>query len=69
LFAFYAQNYAVRKISPTKASLLMGSEPLFGAIFSLLWLNEVLTSVQWLAAAILLITVLSASLSKLGSEH
>lgn len=69
LFAFYAQNYAVRKISPTKASLLMESEPLFGAIFSLLWLNEVLTSVQWLGAAILLITVLSASLSKLGSEH
>ena len=69
LFAFYAQNYAVRKISPTKASLLMGSEPLFGAVFSLLWLNEVLTSVQWLGAAILLITVLSASLSKLGSEH
>ena len=66
LFAFYVQNYAVRKISPTKASLLMGSEPLFGAMFSLLWLNEVLTSVQWLGAVILLITVLSASLSKVG---
>ena len=66
LFAFYVKNYAVRKISPTKASLLMGSEPLFGAMFSLLWLNEVLTSVQWLGAVILLITVLSASLSKVG---
>ncbi len=66
LFAFYAQNYAVRKISPTKASLLMGSEPLFGAIFSLLWLNERLTSVQCLGAAILLIAVLSASISKVG---
>nr|WP_319552246.1 DMT family transporter [uncultured Vibrio sp.] len=66
LFAFYVQNYSVRKISPTKASLLMGSEPLFGAMFSLLWLNEVLTSVQWLGAVILLITVLSASLSKIG---
>ena len=64
LFAFYVQNYAVRKISPTKASLLMGSEPLFGAIFSLLWLNEVLTSVQWLGAAILLIAVLSTSFNK-----
>lgn len=64
LFAFYAQNYAVRKMSPTKASLLMGSEPLFGAIFSLLWLNEALTSVQWLGAAILLTAVLSASVSK-----
>ncbi|MCF7480893.1 DMT family transporter [Vibrio sp. J1-1] len=69
LFAFYAQNYAVRKISPTKASLLMGSEPLFGAIFSILWLNEELTSVQWLGAAILLCTVLSASLSKACSEY
>nr|WP_319533799.1 DMT family transporter [uncultured Vibrio sp.] len=64
LFAFYAQNYAVRKISPTKASLLMGSEPLFGAMFSILWLNEVLTSVQWLGAAILLIAVLSTSFNK-----
>nr|WP_217906221.1 DMT family transporter [Vibrio natriegens] len=64
LFAFYVQNYAVRKISPTKATLLMGSEPLFGAIFSLLWLNEVLTSVQWLGAAILLIAVLSTSFNK-----
>lgn len=68
LFAFYAQNYAVRKMSPTKASLLMGSEPLFGAIFSILWLNEMLTSVQWLGAAILLIAVLSASVSKVGDE-
>ncbi|MEX3070506.1 DMT family transporter [Vibrio alginolyticus] len=68
LFAFYAQNYAVRKMSPTKASLLMGSEPLFGAIFSILWLNEALTSVQWLGAAILLTAVLSASVSKVGDE-
>lgn len=64
LFAFYAQNYAVREISPTKASLLMGSEPLFGAIFSILWLNEALTNAQWFGAVILLIAVLSASLSK-----
>lgn len=64
LFAFYAQNYAVRKISPTKASLLMGSEPLFGAIFSMMWLNETLTYVQWLGAAILLTSVLAASVNK-----
>ncbi len=64
LFAFYAQNYAVRKISPTKASLLMGSEPLFGAIFSMLWLNETLTLFQWTGAAILLISVLIVSAGK-----
>ncbi len=64
LFAFYAQNYAVRNISPTKASLLMGSEPLFGAIFSLLWLDEVLTSIQWVGAITLVISVLIASINK-----
>ncbi len=64
LFAFYAQNYAVRNISPTKASLLMGSEPLFGAIFSLLWLDEVLTSIQWIGAITLVVSVLIASINK-----
>ena len=64
LFAFYAQNYAVRKISPTKASLLMGSEPLFGALFSMMWLNETLSNIQWIGAAILLFSVLAASVNK-----
>jgi len=64
LFAFYAQNYAVRKISPTKASLLMGSEPLFGAIFSMLWLNESFTLVQWTGALILLGAIAKASTTK-----
>ncbi|WP_249977861.1 DMT family transporter [Vreelandella olivaria] len=46
LFAFYIQNYAVRKTSPTRVSLLMGSEPLFGAIFAIIWLNESLSALQ-----------------------
>ncbi|EEX32413.1 permease [Vibrio coralliilyticus ATCC BAA-450] len=37
LFAFYVQNYAVRRTSPTRVSLLMGSEPLFGALFAMAW--------------------------------
>ncbi len=61
MFAFYAQNYSVRKISPTKASLLMGSEPLFGALFSMLWLNESFTLVQWIGALILIGAVAKAS--------
>ncbi|WP_423840305.1 DMT family transporter [Vibrio mytili] len=66
LFAFYVQNYAVRKISPTKASLLMGSEPLFGALFSMFWLQETFTSLQWAGAALLLASVLHASVRKQG---
>lgn len=64
LFAFYAQNYSVRKISPTRASLLMGSEPLFGALFSILWLGESFTLIQWAGAAILLTAIAKASTSK-----
>lgn len=64
LFAFYVQNYAVRKIAATKTALLMGSEPLFGALFSMLWLGEVLSYLQWMGAAILLFAVFTASLKK-----
>ena len=62
LFAFYIQNYAVRKISPTKVSLLMGSEPLFGALFAVVWLNESLTLLQMIGGALILVSVLIASI-------
>lgn len=62
LFAFYVQNHAVRNISPTKASLLMGSEPLFGALFAMLWLNEQLSLLQMLGGALILISVLLTSI-------
>ncbi|MBN0989847.1 DMT family transporter [Amphritea pacifica] len=64
LFAFFAQNYAVRRTSPTRVSLLMGSEPLFGALFATIWLGESLTLVQYLGGAIILSAVTVASLSK-----
>lgn len=47
LFAFFAQNYAVQRTTPTRASLLMGSEPLFGALFASLWLQETLSMMAW----------------------
>jgi drug/metabolite transporter (DMT)-like permease len=61
LLAFFVQNYAVRKISATKTSLLMGSEPLFGAIFAYFWLNETFTALQLFGAAIILISVILTS--------
>jgi drug/metabolite transporter (DMT)-like permease len=43
LFAFFAQNFAVRRSSPTRVALRMGSEPAFGALFAYVWLEEQLS--------------------------
>lgn len=48
MFAFFAQNYALQRSSPTRVSLLMGTEPVFGALFAVYWLNESLTAAGWL---------------------
>ncbi|EEX94653.1 permease of the drug/metabolite transporter (DMT) superfamily protein [Vibrio orientalis CIP 102891 = ATCC 33934] len=61
LFAFYVQNYAVRRTSPTRVSLLMGSEPLFGAIFAMVWLQESLSVVQVAGGALILFSVIVTS--------
>jgi drug/metabolite transporter (DMT)-like permease len=62
LFSFYAQNYAVRRTSPTRVSLLMGSEPLFGALFAMVWLQETLTFTQLFGGCIIMVSVLITSL-------
>jgi len=64
LFAFYVQNYAVRKTSPTRVSLLMGSEPLFGALFAIIWLQESLTVLQVVGGVIIFFCVIVTSLTK-----
>ncbi|KLN66805.1 MULTISPECIES: DMT family transporter [Vibrio] len=61
LFAFYVQNYAVRRTSPTRVSLLMGSEPLFGAIFAMVWLQESLSLLQVAGGALILFSVIVTS--------
>ncbi|MBF9000851.1 MULTISPECIES: DMT family transporter [Vibrio] len=61
LFAFFIQNYAIQKTSPTKVALLMGSEPLFGALFAMAWLNETLTINQIIGGILILISVLITS--------
>jgi drug/metabolite transporter (DMT)-like permease len=48
LFAFFAQNYALQRTSPTRVSLLMGSEPVFGALFGVYFLNESLSLRGWI---------------------
>ena len=64
IFAFFAQNYGARKISPSKVSLLMGSEPAFGALFAVWWLGEDIGLVGWLGGAVIIIASLYATLPK-----
>ncbi|WP_038173512.1 MULTISPECIES: DMT family transporter [Vibrio] len=61
LFAFYVQNYAVRRTSPTRVSLLMGSEPLFGALFAMIWLQESLGVMQLIGGGLILFSVVVTS--------
>ena len=63
LFAFFAQNYALKRSSPTRASLLMGSEPAFGAVFACLFLGESVSLMGWLGGAMI---VLASMMSALG---
>lgn len=64
LFAFYVQNWALSRSSPTRVSLLMGSEPLFGALFAVLWLNEALSLQAWIGGLLIVAATLWTSMSR-----
>ncbi|ACD15836.1 DMT family transporter [Paraburkholderia phytofirmans] len=53
LFAFFAQNFAIKRSSPTRVSLLMGSEPAFGALFACIWLGERISVSAWVGGALI----------------
>lgn len=55
LIAFFAQNYAVQSLSATQSTAILGTEPIFGILFAVLLLNEVLTAWQVLGAGLILI--------------
>lgn len=61
LFAFFAQNFAVKRSSPTRVALLMGSEPAFGALFAYVWLGEQLSLSAWLGGALMVLASLLAT--------
>lgn len=64
LFAFFVQNHALRHSSPTRVSLLMGSEPLFGALFAVLWLSEQLSLQAWAGGLLIVAATLWTSLAR-----
>ncbi len=57
IFAFFAQNYGVKHSSPSKVSLLMGTEPLFAVLFAVMLLNEVLTLNIIIGATLIFIAI------------
>jgi drug/metabolite transporter (DMT)-like permease len=61
LFAFFAQNFAIKRSSPTRVSLLMGSEPAFGALFACLWLGERISTTAWIGGALIVAASLLAT--------
>ncbi|MEI4485639.1 DMT family transporter [Frigidibacter sp. MR17.14] len=52
--AFYVQNAAVRHTSPTRVTLLMGTEPLFGVLLAVALLGEPIGAATLIGAALIL---------------
>lgn len=53
LLAFWVQNHAASRTSPGRVALLMGSEPLFGALAGVLVMGETLGPWGWLGGALM----------------
>lgn len=58
LFALYVQNLALGRTSATRVSVLMGSEPLFGALIAGLWLGERLGLQGWIGGLLIVVATL-----------
>jgi drug/metabolite transporter (DMT)-like permease len=53
LLAFFVQNHAASRTSPSRVALLMGSEPLWGALIAVVWLGDRLTLQGWLGGLLI----------------
>lgn len=58
VFAFFAQNWALRHTSPSRVALLTSGEPAFGALFAVLWLGEGLSAIGWLGGGLIVLAAL-----------
>lgn len=62
MFAFFVQNFSVKRTSPTKAALLMGSEPVWGALYATVIMHESLSLVGWIGGFIIVVATLWATI-------
>ncbi|HCD7566968.1 DMT family transporter [Pseudomonas aeruginosa] len=56
LIAFYTQTHMIGKTSPTHVVLIMGTEPLFGAVFAVLLLQEGLSLIQYFGGVLIVMS-------------
>lgn len=59
IFAFFAQNYSVPRVGPSRVAMLLGCEPLFGVLFAVLLLGESVRSTDWLGGALIVLAAWS----------
>lgn len=80
LLAFYIQLTMIRRTSPTRVGLLMGTEPLFSALFAVFLGGEHLTWLEWIGGLLIVASAyfgrhietkgrLKEKLRKAGSEQ
>ncbi len=56
LFAFFVQNYAASRTSPSRVALLMGSEPMWGALIAVLWMGEQMAVQGWIGGLLIVVS-------------
>jgi drug/metabolite transporter (DMT)-like permease len=56
VLAFFVQNYAASRTSPSRVALLMGSEPLWGALAAVLWMQETVTVQGWVGGGLIVLS-------------
>lgn len=61
VFAFFAQNWALKHSSPSRVALLTSAEPAFGALFAVLWLGEGLGVTAWIGGGLIVLAALWTS--------
>jgi drug/metabolite transporter (DMT)-like permease len=61
VFAFFAQNWALKHSAPSRVALLTSSEPAFGALFAVLWLGESLGVMGWVGGGLIVLAALWTS--------
>ena len=55
VFAFFAQNHAASRASPSRVSLLMGSEPVFGAVIAVYGFGEKVGAWGWAGGLLIVV--------------
>ncbi|MDV2887622.1 DMT family transporter, partial [Alkalihalophilus pseudofirmus] len=55
LLAFYIQLVMIRKTSPTRVGLLMGTEPIFATLFAIMLGDEKLSIQGWIGGFLIVI--------------